>query len=310
MNLDERDAVATQFGVATEQVERDHLISHLLAFLSREFGDRIEFIGGTALARTHLPDGRLSEDIDLIALGDRKRVAQDLDASLPRAVARSHGRLTVEPALSSITDTLPVLLRPADGQPIRLQLLSSRDRVLWPTECRALVQRYADAPPAELPVPTLPAFAASKTATWADRHAARDLWDLWALNEIGAIDPAAAGLFRRFGPTNKHPADYLFRSAPSDADWQAQLAGQTRLTVSAKDALHAVRAAWRNAISCSHDADDGEIIRQAVFSARCPSNQKALGSVPVDLRVTPPGEELLGRLTRQVTLPTKRENPP
>ncbi len=251
MNLDERDAVATQFGVATEQVERDHLISHLLAFLSREFGDRIEFIGGTALARTHLPDGRLSEDIDLIALGDRKRVAQDLDASLPRAVARSHGRLTVEPALSSITDTLPVLLRPADGQPIRLQLLSSRDRVLWPTECRALVQRYADAPPAELPVPTLPAFAASKTATWADRHAARDLWDLWALNEIGAIDPAAAALFRRFGPTNKYPADYLFRSAPSDADWQAQLAGQTRLTVSAKDALHAVRAAWRNAISCS-----------------------------------------------------------
>lgn len=59
-----------------------------------------------------------------------------------------------------------------------------------------------------------------------------------------------------------------------------------------------------------HDADDGEIIRQAVFSARRPSNQKALGSVPVDLRVTPPGEELLGRLTRQVTLPTKRENPP
>lgn len=74
MNLDERDAVATQFGVAAEQVERDHLISHLLAVLSRQFGDRIQFIGGTALARTHLPDGRLSEDIDLIALGDRKPV--------------------------------------------------------------------------------------------------------------------------------------------------------------------------------------------------------------------------------------------
>ncbi|WP_442930756.1 hypothetical protein [Mycolicibacterium sp. 050232] len=38
MNQDERDAVATQFGVSTEQVERDHLISHLLAFLSRSFG--------------------------------------------------------------------------------------------------------------------------------------------------------------------------------------------------------------------------------------------------------------------------------
>ncbi|MGV0745807.1 hypothetical protein [Mycolicibacterium sp. XJ870] len=49
MNPDERDVVATQFGVAAEQVERDHLISHLLAFLSAQFGDRIHFIGGTAL---------------------------------------------------------------------------------------------------------------------------------------------------------------------------------------------------------------------------------------------------------------------
>lgn len=36
MSVDERDAVAQQFGVAAEQVERDHLISHLLGFLSRD----------------------------------------------------------------------------------------------------------------------------------------------------------------------------------------------------------------------------------------------------------------------------------
>ena len=65
MNADERAAIAQQFGVAPEQVERDHLVSHLLAFLSQDLNDRIQFIGGTALARTHLPDGRLSEDIDL-----------------------------------------------------------------------------------------------------------------------------------------------------------------------------------------------------------------------------------------------------
>jgi len=39
MDPDERDSVATQFGVSAEQVERDHLISHLLGFLSRDFGD-------------------------------------------------------------------------------------------------------------------------------------------------------------------------------------------------------------------------------------------------------------------------------
>jgi predicted nucleotidyltransferase component of viral defense system len=247
MNTDERHSLATQFGVSITQIERDHFISHLLAFLSREFGNRIQFIGGTALARTHLPTGRLSEDIDLIATQDRKVLAQDLDRELPRALARTHGRLTLEPPLSHTADAIPVLLRTTNGTAVQLQLLSARDRASWPTEQRRLVQRYKDAPAAELSVPTLPAFAASKTVTWADRHAARDLWDLWALSQIGAIDAAAAELFRRHGPTNKLPAPHLFLRAPSDAEWQSQLAGQTRLTVSANEALIAVRNAWGHA---------------------------------------------------------------
>ena len=88
VDRNERDDIARRFGVAPEQVERDHLISYLLAFLSANFGERIHFIGGTALARTHLPEGRLSEDIDLIALDDRRAVAADLDAA---AEARSGG---------------------------------------------------------------------------------------------------------------------------------------------------------------------------------------------------------------------------
>lgn len=44
MRADDRDAVAEQFGVSTEQVERDHLISHLLAVLSERFADRVHFI--------------------------------------------------------------------------------------------------------------------------------------------------------------------------------------------------------------------------------------------------------------------------
>ena len=115
MNRDERDAVATQFGVAPEQVERDHLISHLLAALSARFADRLHFIGGTALARTHLTDGRLSEDIDLVALGNRTELATEIDAELPRAVARTHGRLSWEPALSAVRDTEAAHLRTARG---------------------------------------------------------------------------------------------------------------------------------------------------------------------------------------------------
>lgn len=254
MDIDERDQVAQQFGVTPEQVERDHLISHLLGFLSERFGDRIHFIGGTALARTHLPSGRLSEDIDLIAVDSRKTVAEELDDALPRAAARSHGRLALEPLFSRVADTVPVTASTAEGPAVKIQLLSSRDRIVWPAERRRLEQRYCDAPTAELIVPTQPAFAASKTSTWADRSAPRDLWDLWALARIGAIDASALELYRRFGPTNQPPDYYMFKTPPSDAEWQSQLAGQTRLTVDAADALAVVREAWARVVDGEHSS--------------------------------------------------------
>ncbi|WP_082952992.1 nucleotidyl transferase AbiEii/AbiGii toxin family protein [Mycobacterium sp. 852002-10029_SCH5224772] len=244
MDLDERARVADQFGVAPEQVERDHLISYILGFLSERFGRRIHFIGGTALARTHLPSGRLSEDVDLVSIDSRSVVAEELDAALPRSVARSHGRLALEPSFARVADTVPVTARTADGVAVKIQLLSSRHRIVWPSERRPLEQRYSDAPTAELVVPTLPAFVASKTATWADRSAPRDLWDLWALSGIGAIDRVALDLFKKFGPTNRPPSDHIFNSTPSDAAWRTQLAGQTRLTVTAAEAIKVVRDAW------------------------------------------------------------------
>jgi predicted nucleotidyltransferase component of viral defense system len=97
VNIQERDEIAARFGVAPAQVERDHLISFVLAFLSAKLQERLYFIGGTALARTHLPNGRLSEDIDLIAVGDRSVLAYELDAALPRAFPRTHGRLVWTP---------------------------------------------------------------------------------------------------------------------------------------------------------------------------------------------------------------------
>lgn len=52
----EAAAVAEEFGVSDEQVRRDHLLSHLLAVLAQRLPEAVVFFGGTALARTHLPD--------------------------------------------------------------------------------------------------------------------------------------------------------------------------------------------------------------------------------------------------------------
>jgi hypothetical protein len=243
LDLTERDRVASQFGVASAQIERDYVLSLLLSALARQFADEVIFFGGTALSRTYLPLGRLSEDLDLIAVGARRDLAARLDSALPRALLRGYGRLTWQPALSGIRDIEPASLVDGRGLIVKVQLLKSDGYPSWPTEVRSLDQRYHDVPPAVLRVPTLAAFAAWKTVAWCDRRAPRDLWDLWALAQIGAIDADAAELYRRYGPT-RTPSDQDFRSPPSEEDWVTQLGQQTKLEVAPSAALDVVRRHW------------------------------------------------------------------
>lgn len=235
--------VAAQFGVSDEQVRRDHLISLILAAVEPH-ADELLFFGGTALARTHLPDRRLSEDIDLIALSDRAALAPRVVASVERALRRSHGTITWSAPLAAVRDVDPVVLSTDDGLMVRIQLLRRTGYPSWPTERRDMIQRYSDARPARLQVPTPAAFVAWKTAAWVDRRAARDLYDLWALTHIDALTATAADLFARYGPTSSTPQPWMFNRAPEQVSWHDQLAGQTRLEVTAQEALDVVRLAW------------------------------------------------------------------
>ena len=243
----EEIAIAEQFGVAQGQVQRDHLISHILAALSADFHDQIVFFGGTALSRSYIPDGRLSEDIDLIAVGHRRDIAQALERRIVTAIHREYPGLRWLPLLSSVRDTDPAVLATPDGVNVRVQLLSQAGYPPWPTASQELVQRYSDARPANLRVPTRAAFAAWKTSAWVDRAASRDLFDLWSLARIGGIDDEAAALFARYGPTNRPPSKHVFSVAPDEAAWRRDLGSQTRLTVTADEALTVVREAWRSA---------------------------------------------------------------
>jgi predicted nucleotidyltransferase component of viral defense system len=244
LSPDDLAAVAAQFGVADSQVRRDHLISHLLAALTRTLSDEVLFFGGTALSRTFLTDMRLSEDIDLIARGRRRDVAAEIERVVPRLLRREFPGLYWDPQLTALRDVEPAVLRSSDGTVVRVQLLAASGYPAWPTNYLELEQRYEDAPPARLRVPTRPAFAAWKTVAWADRAASRDLFDLWALARVNGIDSEAAQLFVRHGPTNRPPAPSIFEKAPDETSWQRDLSGQTRLTVSAAEAMEAVRWAW------------------------------------------------------------------
>lgn len=156
LDPDERAATATEFGVADAQVERDYLISLILGHLSSTHAESLIFFGGTALARTHLPNGRLSEDIDLIAITPRSRLAAELTRTLPRSVQRQFGRLEWETSLSAVIDTEPARLitRTAESvsrssySPGPAQPDGPRNRAVSPS---------ATATPHPLPCPSPPA---------------------------------------------------------------------------------------------------------------------------------------------------------
>ncbi|TQL01096.1 nucleotidyl transferase AbiEii/AbiGii toxin family protein [Cellulomonas sp. SLBN-39] len=243
----EWEEVADRFGAALEQVRRDHLISHVLAALSSDVStDDLVFFGGTALSRTFLADARLSEDIDLIALAPRPTVAAQVAAAVRRGLARSHGRPAWRPALTETSGSQPAELVVDGTASVQVQLLSGAG-YLWPTEVREIEQRYSDAPPARLRTLTGAGFAAAKLGTWIDRHAPRDLYDLWALAERGLIDADAVEVFVRRGPFGRPPQAWVFDSAPAERAWRYALGHQTRLRVTAEHALVVVRAASQRA---------------------------------------------------------------
>lgn len=199
------ESVETKFGVSPEQVERDHMISHMLAGIARSpIRDGAVFIGGTALSRTYLPDLRLSEDIDLMARRSRSEVAPGLTRTFESALARTRGRLTWAPRLESTSGSGPATAV-ADGRlAVQVQLLTS-EGYLYPFQLHRIEQRYSDVPETQLLTLTQDGFVVAKLAAWADRRAPRDLYDLWALAEAGLIGEEGMELYCRTGPTGGLP---------------------------------------------------------------------------------------------------------
>lgn len=254
--LDPAELIATAdaFGVAESQVKRDHLISHVLVALS-QLDQPIVFFGGTALARTWLPDpstgGRLSEDIDLYT-SERKKVADTLQ-ELPRLLRREFPGARWDPSPADVRAIDPARLVTRDGLQVRIQLLSTaehRELAQWPAEVKALQMRYTDVAPASLPVPTLTSFAAMKTVAWLDRSAARDLYDLAALARIGALTSAEADLVHQV--TGWRVARYGFTSLPA-FDWAVQLGHQTGTLPTAQSCLDLVRTSYGAALGWADD---------------------------------------------------------
>lgn len=243
LDYDEMIDVQHRFGVDEEQVRRDHAISHTLAALSAIDDEHLVFFGGTALSRTLLPQVRLSEDIDLIALAPRRDVAAAVQRTLENRLGTTLGHPMFTPDLHATRHPNPSVML-VGGVRVQIQLLDNEGYPAWPTEVVDLEQRYSDAPHARMRTLTPAAFVASKLASWVDRRASRDLYDLWALDERGFIDAEAKALFGKLGPFTKASA-VTFTQLPTDAEWNQALGHQCVVQVTVADAAAAVRDALR-----------------------------------------------------------------
>ena len=143
------------------------------------------------------------------------------------------------------------MLQVADGTSIQVQLLSSTGYPDWPTEILDLHQRYSDAPPPRLRVLTVEAFVAAKISAWLDRRAPRDLYDVAALARRGHITQAAVQCVRRYGSTSTPPAVRDLGEPPTEAAWQQALAHQTRLELTATEALTTFKSSWAAVLPAS-----------------------------------------------------------
>ncbi len=227
-----------RFATSEAAVRRDHLVSHVLVHLP-DLAAGATLFGGTALCRTHLPDWRLSEDVDLL-VDDPAQVVRGLDG-LTRALRREHPRLAVwwERGRETVVGAVE-----ADGLTVRVQLVRSDSSYRqYPTARTPVRLRYSDLPAdVELPCPTRDGAAAMKLAAWSDRAAARDLCDLFGLVSAGALSQEALDIAAR-AAWSVQPYHFSAARLPSEEAWQTALGQQMAQPPDRSLAVTAVRRA-------------------------------------------------------------------
>lgn len=236
----ERQKIQELFGVSEAQVNRDHAISHTLAAL-QQIETKYVFFGGTALSRTFLARGRLSEDIDLYS-ADRKTLCYELDG-LPNFLEEEFPQANWNVPPSQTNDLGSSLLVCDTSIQIKVQIvdLDTRGWQKVPTELNEIQQRYSDTSPAKLFTPTFDGFVAMKALVWFDRRTPRDLFDLEGLSRQRPVTEIARDLIEQIRGF-RISAEMMNR--PVIGAWQEELAHQTKLETTAEESLLRVLEWW------------------------------------------------------------------
>lgn len=191
ITLDRITQQADKDGVDADVVERDYVLTHILASLSSHTDpDIFQFKGGTSLRLCYFHDYRYSADIDLNLLPDvsLERAREVLGEIVERA------RQTADlPHLELIGDPVTGIdfIGPKQTRrprPIKLDITTDELVVDYST-AQPLLLRYEDQPHSPpIRVYGLGETAAEKLRCVMQRLLCRDLYDIWFLFENGGVD--------------------------------------------------------------------------------------------------------------------------
>ncbi|HUY58246.1 MAG TPA: nucleotidyl transferase AbiEii/AbiGii toxin family protein [Solirubrobacteraceae bacterium] len=178
---------ANEDGVPAATVERDYILSHVLAAIAAcDQAKQIVFKGGTALRLCYFEDYRYSADLDFSLIGELDR---------PGALQAVAGALAVRqqalglPALSLTNATPPRIEYTGPlGRSRRLKLDLADDELVENKTRRPVFQRYSDQGECDCLTYTLEETAAEKLRCVIQRLQCRDLYDIHELFVVRGLD--------------------------------------------------------------------------------------------------------------------------
>jgi predicted nucleotidyltransferase component of viral defense system len=175
--------IADEHEVDAKTVERDYVLTHSVAAISRHPAEHgLVFKGGTALRLCYFEDYRYSADLDFSL-----REGGDLDAAL-RCIQTALDGVANEigfPHLAVADDRKRIEYEGPLGRLRDLKLDVATDELVEDTTIQPLLPRYPDQPEANVSVYTLGEIAAEKLRCVIQRVQARDLFDL---NELFVVN--------------------------------------------------------------------------------------------------------------------------
>ncbi|MET0604732.1 MAG: nucleotidyl transferase AbiEii/AbiGii toxin family protein [Baekduia sp.] len=172
--------------VDAKTVERDYVLTHVLAAICQQSGSRnMVFKGGTALRLCYFEDYRYSADLDFSLTGSMT-TEQALDLVRAALFALTGDLGFTELSLSEDGKYI-VYVGPLGGRR-RIKLDLADDELVEETATVGLLGRYPDQLDVQVCVYTLGEVAAEKLRCVIQRLQARDLFDLYELFDGQALD--------------------------------------------------------------------------------------------------------------------------